>query len=129
MKKIILIVISILSLVVIVLVYNNDRTFVKKNLENYTGIEKYIVKCSYYDEEQSYIEIIITKTDKEKLLKKLKFDSTFDLLKGKVECQFITPSSDFIYHIQLNNSDPYGYQILGLEKNGNTFILFDAYGN
>ena len=110
--------------------YFHDKNFVKENLTTYTNITNFVVKREYFDDYQSYIEVTISKEDRQKLLSKYKFEKTFvSKLRGEVQCKFISENEDYLYYLDLDGYGPYGYILYAIQKNGNTLKLYEMYGN
>jgi hypothetical protein len=110
--------------------YFHDKKFVEENLTTYTKIKDFKVKNKYFDDQQSYIEVTISNSDKIKLLNKFKFESTFEKkLKGEAQCNFISEKKAFVYYLDLDRYGPYGYILFAVEKDGNTLELYEMYGN
>ncbi len=108
--------------------YYHDSTFVEKNMIEYTEIKKYIVTVNYYDNYQSYIEVLISIHDKNKLLKKYNFENSLKKLKGKIQPEFISEKDEFIYCVIQRAKLSYRYIIIALEKNGNILQVYEYYG-
>jgi hypothetical protein len=106
-----------------------SSTFVEKNFKKHTGVKEYIVKVSSYNDFDSYIETIIFNSDKRTLLQKFKFENNLSKLKGRVEPGFVSENPNFIYYVIEDGYGPYGYVLFALEKEGNTLIVYEAYGN
>jgi hypothetical protein len=131
-KKSIIIVLSIfIALILFVAIdsYIHNNTFVEKNMEDYTGVELYIVKVKYYDSHQSYIEVLLSERDKDELIKKFKFEDTFEMLRGKIGPDFISENENYKYHIIKRGERSYRYVLIALEITGNTLIVYEMYGS
>ena len=113
----------------IIFIQYHDSTFVESNFKKYTGVTEYIIKVNYHNDFQSYIETVISNSSKRTLLQKFKFESNLSKLKGRIEPAFLTESDKFIYYIIEDGYGPYGYIVFELEKEGNTFIVYEEYGN
>ena len=100
--------------------HNSNAT--KMDLTKYADIKEYIVKVDYHDDHQSYIEIIVSNSDKRGLLTKFKFEDNLTKLKGRVEPSFVTENPNYIYYVKEDGEGPYGYVLYALEKAGNTLI-------
>ena len=129
MKKYIIIsLVLILSTIIFWIIYR-ENTFVEKNFVKYTGINEFILKKSFADDHQSYIETTITNDEKEKLKKKFKFEVNLDKLKGRVPSEYISEEDNYIYSVIEDGYGPYGYILFALEKKGNTLKVYEWYGN
>lgn len=127
--KVISLCVLVMGTALIIFIYFHDSSFVKKNLVKYTGLKEFITKFDYYDNHQSYIESVISNIDKQKLVAKFKFENSLIKLKGRVECPFISENPNYIYYVIEDGYGPYGYILYALEKEGNTFVVYEAYGN
>lgn len=125
----ILVVLLILIITYIGYILYHDSSFVENNFKKYTGVNEYIVKVEFYDDFHSYIETIVPNSNKRILLQKFKFENSLSKLKGRVEPSFITENPNFVYYVIEDGYGPYGYVLFALEKDGNTFIVYEAYGN
>jgi hypothetical protein len=128
--KILFTILTFLIIIFIVRWIYHDANFVKNNFMKYTGInDEFIVRTTYYDNYQSYIETVISNTHKRKMLSKFTFENTLVKLKGKVECSFISETPGYEYYIIEDGYGPYGYILFALEKEGNTLKVYEMYGN
>jgi len=108
---------------------HHDRTFVIRNFQAHTGVAVFIVKYQYHDDHETFIEVRIPIYEKRKLVDRFAFDSDLSELHGRVECSFISEDPRFVYHVMTEGNGPYGYVVLALEKDGNTLMVYDGFGN
>lgn len=128
--KILLIVLLIIAVIIAGKWIYHDTHFVENNFKEYTGIkEEFIIRAQFYNTYESYIETIITDSEKNKLLKKISFKEKYKPLKSDSSCPFIVESADFVYYLNDHSYGPYGYILFALEKNGNTLKVYEMYGN
>ena len=109
--------------------YLTTPTDTIKYFKNYTGLNKYLLKFKHTASSFGYAELVMSNYERDKFLKRFKFAENMDQLKGEVFCPYITYSPDYIYHINTDFSTRYRYCILALEKNGNTLIWYEFYGD
>jgi hypothetical protein len=121
---------SIFLIVVVGFYYRYSRAnFLKKNFTACTGIEVFVVKAAYSDDHQTFIETLISKTDKEKLLTKFQFENSMDKLKSRKQPSFLSENPNYEYCVVENSMGPLGYILLALEKDGNTLIKYEICEN
>lgn len=122
--------ITIISLVIAVgILFLNTPTDTIKYFKNYTGLKEYLLKFKHTASSFGYAELVMSNYERDKFLKRFKFAENMEALKGEVFCPYITLSPDYIYHINTDFSTRYRYCILALEKNGNTLIWYEFYGD
>lgn len=122
--------ITIISVVIAVgILFLTTPTDTIKYFKNYTGLNKYLLKFKHTASSFGYAELLMSNYERDKFLKRFKFAENMEALKGEVFCPYITYSPDYIYHINTDFSTRYRYCILALEKNGNTLIWFEFYGD
>jgi hypothetical protein len=133
LKKVLIVVLiiflGVITYSILILVYD-DHTFVENNFKKYTGVkDHYIVRINYHTNHSSYIEAIISNSDKRMLLNKFKFEDNLSKLRGRVEPEFLTENPNYVYYVIEDGYGPYGYIVFALEKNGNTLIVYELAGN
>ncbi len=129
-KKIIIPLIIILPILLLIgKCYYHDSTFVEKNMREYTGVKKYIITVSYYDNHNSFIEVILTSREKQLLLKRMKFKEDMEDFRGKIKPDFFSEKEGFVYHVIKRGERSYRYILIALEKNGNIMQVYELYGD
>lgn len=115
----------------------DQYTFVERNFKKYTGVRfDYIVKTNYHTNHSSYIEVIIHRSDKYMLRNKFKFENKFpsQIISFPESPEFLTENPNYVYYMIEAGEGPYGhyipngYILFALEKEGNTLIVYDWYG-
>jgi hypothetical protein len=127
-----IIIISILFSLVAFIVYwkYHDLNFVEKNLKAYTGLENHILKFQFFNDSESFIEVLISNQDKLNLLKKFKFEKSFEeKLAGRIACPYLKDSDDFNYFLIEDGYGPYGYVLICLENKGNTLQVYEFFAD
>ena len=100
-------------------------TWIEDKMKTY-NVHEYVIKWSYIDDHQSFIEVYITAEAKARMFKNFKFSENLDsLIKGKY-CPFISKDSNHIYST-VKGYGPYNYTLLLLAKEGNILILYDVF--
>jgi hypothetical protein len=106
-----------------------NASFVEKNFVRFTGVTEFIVKTNFHNNHESYIETVISNSNKGLVLEKFAFRDDLSELRGHVEASFTTENANYQYFVKKSDGNPYGYVLLALEKKGNTFIMYEIYGN
>lgn len=109
-------------------VHEHDSTFVRENFVLYTSIEKFVEVSQYHNNYQSYFHAIITNDDKSRLLKENSFQDSLMDPTSVLHLSFISQNSNFQY-CKHSNVGVYGLVIFALEKEGNSLIVYEHYGD
>lgn len=97
--------------------------------QNYTGLTDFIVKYKYTDSSFGIAEFIISDFERDDIQNKFKFSNDLERLRGEVHCPYISYSPNYIYYVDIDLPNIYHYNVLALEKNGNTLIWYEFFGD
>jgi hypothetical protein len=132
-KKIWLIALTLISLFLIFSIsywHHLFNTYPKKTFIILTGITKFEVKSTYHNDQDCYIETIISSADKQRVLNKFHFKPTPVDFEGNMTAEHLPKNvTDFLYCLDDKNKGLYAYNLYLVSKKDNTLIVYQCFGD
>jgi len=129
-KKIIITVIGLFAVILLYIQYER-YTFVDRMIKAKTHIENYKIISKVHDDQQWYANVLISKSNGEKLMKLYPFRYGYNpiYLAGKYQNTYIKNKPNCWYYFDGKGQGPYGYVLYCLNNDKTQLEIYDLFAN